>query len=62
MTGRTFICDACLQAFTSDWSEEKAVQEAELNFGKGIMDRNPGVICDDCYKEIGLPDLEDLTQ
>lgn len=55
MKNNEFQCDQCGGIFEIEesWTREDAIEEAKKNFG--YFDEDMAKICDDCYKEISLP-------
>lgn len=49
---KTFKCAACGGVFEEDWSDEEAQAELAANFG--VPPSECDVVCDDCYKKMGL--------
>jgi hypothetical protein len=47
-----YTCAACHQTFKYAWSDEEAKKELEQKFG--IPVEECGIVCDDCYKKMGL--------
>lgn len=48
--GDTYTCAECGGTFTTDWSDEEALDELEDNFS--VPPEQCAVVCDDCYKLI----------
>ena len=47
-----YTCYACHKEFASDRSPEEAREEANLIWGKKVMEEKPSVvICEDCWQE-----------
>jgi hypothetical protein len=52
-----FTCAFCGRIFAKEWTHEEALAEYRENFGRAK--RAEGVsVCDDCYTEFVLPELE----
>lgn len=47
-----YTCEACGIKFVSEWSNEEAEKEAESMWGKGIMKKNPALVCENCYQRL----------
>jgi hypothetical protein len=47
----TFTCAACGDTFNKEWSDEEAKAEAAKKFPN---DSDMVVVCDDCYRGMGL--------
>ena len=50
-----YQCALCKGVFNFGWSEEEATIELEKNF-PGITKEDCAIVCDDCYKQMGLND------
>lgn len=55
VAAKIFVCNHCRGTFPvqddEEWNEEKALAEAEKNFGKEIPLEERAILCDDCYEE-----------
>jgi len=52
---KEYTCMLCGETFIGAWTDEEAQEEARQNFGEDVFEREPVyVVCDDCYKLIGL--------
>jgi hypothetical protein len=47
-----YECASCGVNLEKGWSDSKAVEELEKNFGPGIATADCEIVCDDCYKII----------
>ncbi len=54
-TVRKYTCALCHGEFESDWSEKEALAEKQNLWGD-IPINEMEVVCDDCFKMIGLPE------
>lgn len=50
----TYTCSRCGGTFTSDWTDEDAAEEAKHVFGEIEASKPMSVVCDVCYREMGL--------
>ena len=48
-----YRCAVCKGVYEKGWSDEEAIEELGGNF-PGIDIDDCGVVCDDCYKEMGF--------
>lgn len=50
----SFICDACHQMATFNWTEEEANAEAEQLWGVKDASKQPGMmrVCDTCFNRL----------
>lgn len=46
-----YKCSVCGGEFTSDRSEEEAMEEAEMIFDKEDLE-DKAIVCDDCWKKM----------
>ena len=49
---RRYQCARCGDECLSDWSEEEARAEYEMNFGRPLKEGEAVEICDDCYRKL----------
>lgn len=49
-----YTCCACGESYISDVSDDEAVAQFEREFGIPYVQAETGVVCDDCYKELGF--------
>lgn len=49
-----YTCANCKDSFVSERSDEEAERESEEIFGIPVSDDTHSVICDDCYRKLGL--------
>jgi hypothetical protein len=45
----THWCELCGQTFTSNWSDDDALDELESTFGE-VTDDDHMIVCDPCYQ------------
>lgn len=50
-----FTCAICARTFTKGQSDEEALAELKANFDVPVEDCD--LVCDDCFKEMGLADV-----
>lgn len=48
----TYKCSVCGETYDKGWSDEEA--EAELAENFGVPKEDCDIVCDDCYKAMGL--------
>jgi hypothetical protein len=48
-----FTCAVCEETFDQGWSEEEAKAELAETF-PGFVPADCALVCDDCYKKMGL--------
>ena len=53
-TGDIFTCEGCGQTFEKEWSDSEAMAESREIFGDNWKQEDLAVICDDCFKGLGL--------
>jgi len=49
----TYTCAMCKRTFNKGWTESEAEKELANNF-PGFETDDCDLVCDDCYKELGL--------
>lgn len=52
-----FKCSICGNVYKKEregWSEEEAIAEKDELFGKDVPLKDCGIVCDDCFKKMGL--------
>lgn len=51
MKNNEYQCAHCKGVFEKGWSDDEALKEAEVNFGKPVSKWKdiPVLVCDDCY-------------
>jgi hypothetical protein len=52
MKPNEYKCAACGGVFEKGWSDEEALAELDATFGVPVEDC--ALVCDDCYREMGL--------
>lgn len=45
-----FQCNNCKGIFNKAWTDEQAMEEADMVWGE--LGEDPAIICDDCFKEL----------
>ncbi len=49
-----YKCVICLEEFEAGWTDKEAIAEMKENFGESVSKEDCEVVCDDCFKKMGL--------
>jgi len=56
MNKKEYKCKACGKVFTTTWSDEESKEEMKELWGD-LPQEEQVIVCDDCFKEMGLDKL-----
>ena len=52
MTARIYTCEVCHGTFNKTRSDEEAREEMQALWRTQEGDDDPGIVCDDCFKDV----------